>query len=964
MLAARLRTLLVEQGLAALQTAMKQQAAHLPPEQYARLERIIAGVDTSPPHAAPAEAIGTVTVNDGSVHGQVVGLNQGIIQGTYNRIERLGTLIRGDQIAGDNIAGDKVLGNTTQIDQLTLVIYTGPAQPLDDPEARRSLEQAYRSELVARYAIWRSRYALLPMETEVQPKSRDNEHPFLERDEFIFQVLGARLAPPQETLVDLDDEPVFDKEIDTFTDLREGLQRYHDLLLLGSPGGGKTTALWRLALDLAEDGLYRDSDAPLPIFVRLGGITRQETVIDLLRRELSHATLYDQRKRPLRLPAHRQLVALLPSLLADCRVVLLWDGLNETPRDLFATTARAIDQFRTQYLPTIHARNRSVTTCRVEDFAALGADSASSTPFTMQQVTLRDLDQTTAEALIRGHLGPAQGTQLLTALAQPQQQRLRSLVRTPLLLTMLCEVYARWHTIPPNRGKVLEAFVETRWDWERQRHPERWINDRRQRTILARLAYVMTSNHGRGTSVPWNWARHIVQHVDDTVDPGHFRSLAQAADILELTDEGQSIRFSHQLLQEYFAALALADELAFLEQPHLHHTRRWQQHKSSWQKKLARYVAVGKRTGWEETIFLLASLRENVTYLQDLKAYWLSRPLELAQLLEAEASDTSLREDIQTAALQQIGDSDLAFEQRIDAGFALGLLGDPRFPVSMAEWQQEVMRRSERFGQPVGYWCYVRPGTYRIGGWEENQASTNVNLPSFWIARFPITVAQYAPFVAAGYNLDAKRWWTPNGWQWKDDRVQPWRWNKSPYDGANQPVIGVTWYEATAFCAWMTEQVQDDLPDGYRIRLPTEAEWETAAAYDVQRQRQPYPWGDAEPTAEYAIFEDDQGSNLGRPAPVGCCPAGAAACGALDMAGTVWELTTSSHAAYPAQSGTGKEDFTPDEWDMPWRGGSWYRDSAYVRCGARGRYAPCNVYHEDGFRVVLAPSPATAGSAA
>jgi formylglycine-generating enzyme required for sulfatase activity len=273
--------------------------------------------------------------------------------------------------------------------------------------------------------------------------------------------------------------------------------------------------------------------------------------------------------------------------------------------------------------------------------------------------------------------------------------------------------------------------------------------------------------------------------------------------------------------------------------------------------------------------------------------------------------------------------------------------------VTPTEWRQELAQRTEQFGVPAGYFCAVRPDTYQIGGWEDDEPAADITLPAFWIARFPITVAQYAPFVAAGYGKDAERWWTKDGWQWKHGRkrTQPYRWNESPYAGPNQPVIGVTWYEARAFCAWLTEQLQDVLPDGFVIRLPTEAEWEAAAAYDAQRQRRPYPWGAEAPTPEHAIYD---ASNLGRPAPVGCCPAGSSACGALDMAGNVWEVTTSSHRGYPAQSGSVKEDFTPNEGDVPWRGGSWLSVRTSVRCGARLRDYP-GIDLDFGFRVVAAP---------
>ncbi|MEI7645505.1 MAG: SUMF1/EgtB/PvdO family nonheme iron enzyme, partial [Chloroflexales bacterium] len=292
------------------------------------------------------------------------------------------------------------------------------------------------------------------------------------------------------------------------------------------------------------------------------------------------------------------------------------------------------------------------------------------------------------------------------------------------------------------------------------------------------------------------------------------------------------------------------------------------------------------------------------------------------------------------------------FTERLRAAELAGTLGDPRFPVAAEQWRAEMTRRNTDFGRPAGYWCYVRAGAYRIGGWASNEPSATIQIPAFWIARYPITVAQYAPFVAEGYDNDAERWWTPEGraWRQKSQRTQPWDWDRPEYHRPNQPVIGVTWYEVTAFCAWLTEQMTNVLPTGYVLRLPTEAEWEAAAAYDGSGQRRLYPWGDADPTPDLAIYDSGGQKKLSS---VGCCPAGASACGALDLAGNVWELTASEYRAYPDGSHRPQKDFTNGR--TAWRGGSWYLDSSYVRCGARVRYDLYCGSYSNGFRVVLAP---------
>jgi formylglycine-generating enzyme required for sulfatase activity len=326
------------------------------------------------------------------------------------------------------------------------------------------------------------------------------------------------------------------------------------------------------------------------------------------------------------------------------------------------------------------------------------------------------------------------------------------------------------------------------------------------------------------------------------------------------------------------------------------------------------------------------------------------------EVLDEEDLDDLLREGI--VALLATPDSGVVQADRITAAQVLADLDDPRYPVSRDEWRRETVRRNETFGQPDGYWCYVRPGTYGIGGWEEDKESANHDLPGFWIARYPITVAQYAAFIDDG-GYQQQGYWTPEGWKWRQeiDRTQPWRWGDAQYNSPNQAVIGVSWYECMAFCAWLTAQLDNTLPEGYALQLPTEAEWEAAAAYDAQMQQRTYPWDNkTEPTPEHAIFADDQGNRLGAPAPVGVCPAGAAACGALDLGGQVWEWCRSSHGAYPAGANEGQPDFKRDNIDVPLRGGSWYSNRTSVRCAARGWNIPSpDGYGDYGCRVLFSP---------
>lgn len=126
-------------------------------------------------------------------------------------------------------------------------------------------------------------------------------------------------------------------------------------------------------------------------------------------------------------------------------------------------------------------------------------------------------------------------------------------------------------------------------------------------------------------------------------------------------------------------------------------------------------------------------------------------------------------------------------------------------------------------------WIEIPVGSVTIEGKIET-------IPTFHIAKYPITNAQYAKFIEAGGYIE-KKWWTDAGWQQreKDSWIQPRYWLDSKWNGDEQPVVGVSWYEAVAYCQWLSEMTDQN------ISLPTEQQWQQAAQGDDGRI---YPWGD------------------------------------------------------------------------------------------------------------------------
>jgi formylglycine-generating enzyme required for sulfatase activity len=183
-----------------------------------------------------------------------------------------------------------------------------------------------------------------------------------------------------------------------------------------------------------------------------------------------------------------------------------------------------------------------------------------------------------------------------------------------------------------------------------------------------------------------------------------------------------------------------------------------------------------------------------------------------------------------------------------------------------------------RDGSPM---VLVPAGEFRMGlpqsdflAEEHEKPERRVHLATYWIDIYPVTNGRFGLFLAAG-GYDNAAYWSEAGWAWKSRRRvrQPRMWAEAGWDGADQPVAGVSWYEADAYARWAGR------------RLPTDAEWEKAARGSDGRR---YPWGDDWPTADRANFND----LVGRTTPVGLYLAGVSPYGCHDMAGNVNNWTS------------------------------------------------------------------------
>lgn len=297
----------------------------------------------------------------------------------------------------------------------------------------------------------------------------------------------------------------------------------------------------------------------------------------------------------------------------------------------------------------------------------------------------------------------------------------------------------------------------------------------------------------------------------------------------------------------------------------------------------------------------------------------------------------------------------LAVPQRVEAGRILSNLGDRRKGVTV--------RRVQGFSHAIPDidWQKIDGGIFHMGtegneGRNDEKPAHDVTVvPTFHISRYPVTNAQYRCFIEAGM-YENRAFWEQNlpkfavQWLGENKPTQPAYWDDGKWNLDNHPVVGVSWFEALAYSAWLNSLLVELKPEGMvqnaKIRLPTEAEWEYAAR-GAKNLR--YAWGNDVDTS-LGNYKD---TGLGRTSAVGLFPQGKAF-GLHDMTGNVWEWMSSRDLKY-ADWGRKKKDWDLLEADgvRVFRGGSWGGTTDFVRCAFRNRFHPYLRNDFLGFRVVL-----------
>ncbi|MCY2977757.1 MAG: SUMF1/EgtB/PvdO family nonheme iron enzyme [Planctomycetota bacterium] len=745
----------------------------------------------------------------------------------------------------------------------------------------------------------------------------------------------------------------FEKDVELGDVFRESNQfGQRGVILLGEPGSGKTTGARQLAWRLSSGQcLPQDLGLPagiVPVLLRFRNLSSKILAMKSggFKEFLLAETHRENAPDGLQSPGNE---------LWNLKSGLLWilDGLDEVidskaREQVSGWMKRAIEQ---------RAQDRFLVTCRFQGYFRAGVPLGPKfVEFHVRPLTDAQVNQFVREWFAAAYtklLGPGDraasraqvdNDELLRILAQDEYQtgHIRELCTNPLLLTILCIVFHEERKLPTGRAELYSHCVRVLLEyWRGDLYLEEGGTSAKSydaeaaQSVLAGVAWWMHEQKDR-TSAPLvelaeQAALGLAQVAPSsrlgTDGEAFLQRMRDEAGILAMTGEGEGrCGFLHLSFQEYLAAEhaareGLAKQLASVAA-------------ESWWREVA-LLSLRRSRPFCEAFFremLEAGIAENHPDLAErcLQEALYFVPGPFVHVLNHSKSEKRIaavlrllrdRSD-QVPELEEISRRFAGSMDKATRSFAREILA-----VHNVEIASEPVANDIFVDHKTGItFVWIPPGEFQMGSnkghQEDEQPLHTVNISrGLWLAKYPVTNADYKRFL-----------------QSNKDSIKPEYWDNRRFNQPEQPVVGVSWDEAAAFCKWVGG------------RLPTEAEWEYACRAGTSTE---YSFGDDEAKlGEYGWFtanSNGQTQPVGakNPNPWGLC----------DMHGNVWEWCADLYdQGYYAKSPK-VDPLGPNKGsDRVNRGGSWIYSARLCRSALRSRNVPSNRLDYLGFRVALSSS--------
>ena len=779
---------------------------------------------------------------------------------------------------------------------------------------------------------------------------------------------------------DIGKHPKEEKKDQGFYRILEAAGMHKHLVVLGDPGSGKSTFVHHLCISLAAYGLEQNESwleripgwpkedsnlIPLPVILR--DFAR---LCSSKNRHADPCHLWDFICSRLTSQNLDFVTDALHHALEKGNVVLLLDGLDEVPdKSQRQFTRDSIIAFLNRYPGC-----RMIVTCRVLSYQdptwhLKDFPSFELAPFDNQmidhfiQAWYMELSRLN---VVKSEESEALANRLKEAVRRPDLWKLAS---NPLLLTVMSLVHTHKQRLPDARSLLYEESVDILlWRWEQlktgatdepygltQLLREQNRSELDLKKVLWQLAF---SAHEKSDGHDGKKLADIGElELQNALTRLHetqsrdwaFRiinTIKMRAGLLIEREQGV-YTFPHRTFQEYLAGAHLSTLNKFARQ-----CCKLSESGAFFREVIL--LAVGRLVylsgDSEKPLALVAELcPEN---LENKPLAWQKAWLAGQVILEIgmnRIDDSHLGKDmkrrVQKRLVKLLEYSALTPVERANAGNVLARIGDPRFLIDQWYLPDEPM---------LGF-VEIPEGEFLMGSDQKIDSYAEVDetpqhkvfLHQYYMARYPVTVAQFRAFVK------------DSGYQPKD---------MDCLKGIDHhPVVWVEWDEAVQYCKWLTEKLctNKHIPEkitslinnqGWVVRLPTEAEWEKSARGVDGRI---YPWGNDFDANNMNCKE----AEIETTSVVGCFPEGKSPFGILDMCGNTYEWTNTTWGKkgweldfkYPYSISDGREDTSFNTKTIVVRGGYFNSSHTFARCARRDWYYPDFGYDHGSFRVVLAP---------
>jgi formylglycine-generating enzyme required for sulfatase activity/energy-coupling factor transporter ATP-binding protein EcfA2 len=583
-----------------------------------------------------------------------------------------------------------------------------------------------------------------------------------------------------------------------------------------------------------------------------------------------------------------------------------------------------------------------------------------------------------------------QSKAVIVFLKKEENKSVRELAAVPMLLQIMAIIWEKHQYIPHTRVNLYDVALNYLLDYrDRKRNIKPLLPVADSYRVLAPTALWMQEDL-KQDEAPKEQMHQTMQPILNTLtsQPNAVlfcEHLRDRAGLIADYDKEHYI-FRHKSFREFLAGIRLKEEA----------------HKQK-QKRIKNLVQHFKDDWWEETLRFFMSKADDEIFDRFMRAFFKSKVSQelnahqqnLLQQLVMEAPQKRI-----DALTQCLNSEHLNNNQKRYVMDCLKTIGTPEAvgvvnvfierskedKITLDHARDIVAELTPTEAVIVEEIADTIPGTFR-NSFEDNveyikipggtyKYSVNkkmVTVPDLFFCKYPVTNKRYRRFISFlegkesklslelpvelyaekllkfSESLDEyKGYLVKYNEEWQDKLRSEYEDDKH-FKGDDQPVVGVTWYAARAYCFWLScldavlkgdSRLKDIKMLSETYRLPTEVEWEWAAGGNPDGSMRQYAWAEdkGEPNSKLANYD----KNVGATTPVGRYPEGATPLGLMDMAGNVWEWMEILY----------KEDTS---WRAV-RGGSWYDAVSSLRCSARYGFIPVDGSSDGGFRVVRSQS--------